>query len=1031
MTNEGLLPQNQKLTIIPTGIKRHQHDLNCEDAGCEEVVNLRFKNGSWRTVGEKTAVWSWDHGCALLYYHAYINEKNGTDYYVGVAYEGLGLPNLYLVKPTAQTKTSIKGISTDPSETVLSVTSLNSILIVTTADKELIFNWDNDTSAYVELSKDICPDISFQYQVSPDATDWIIITGGDYKEFDTQAELFDQILIEKYKKRQKGLFSHCWIMIQWAFRLWDGSYIRHSQPFLLKLSNGTPDYWQTLVEAAKYHTILETGIPKFYINMPTAVRANLEHYKGLISDLCVFMSQDVSQYLCEYNGSPYTTDGVGHRYAFSDNTDSLHQLVNLYPYYLAKEVKYSELMESDNTTKFEINLNEVINKLNFSGDGGENIDTVEKIPVRHNTYSFKRLGGGNWLNLLYGGFGALTKNGNWNKVWYTQDDAEQTVEATDEAGSFILQSQPELPVDDFSNHTLIGNATPYIYNAKLHKGNINVRFGNAPQFSEWNAFTGYTLMPAGDMPGIWTFYREVKIVTDLGDRYVREVFTPYLQVNISSDMLRIPPIVSYPDARATRIRIIIKKTGDANYYEMASFELKSHKIYNYAYCITNETTTGADPEYLLFDFTNIVFTNNFPASFPNVCGVNGIDAMATDDRYYLDKNRVQVSRINNALYYPSMYSYQFGNSETVILAFGSQSAPISPGQFGQFPLSVFTSQGIFLMQQGGGDVIYSAIVPLNNEVAFKNSICELGGAIVYASRDGLKILSGNRLQHISREVEGVPSDKLINDSYYINFITNADGHLVNLYQYLSEEDFLTYLDENVRVCYDKMNKELIISNRDLFTDQGRNSSSGYSYVYNLPYKTWHKITDTWHQFILVNSRWVGLKNYRAGYTTGLGAQYMDGETSVLQDCMIQSRPMKWGSYEFKKMRTIVQRSLCCVGDILDSPQDADDKFGMYMFASLENNIWKFVKGIKVSQTFGMIQHPTLGSNEASVRQIVLLTAVKSKDMVFSHWEILRGLTNPDKLGTEARHDTENLLGEYDAQQYGESYDIGISTENLP
>ena len=87
-TNEAVLDTNKALTIIPAGIKRHQDDLNCEDNGCEEIINLRYKHGAWRVVGEKAALWQHNHAFQWIYYHAEVNEKNSTDYYLG--YSALG-----------------------------------------------------------------------------------------------------------------------------------------------------------------------------------------------------------------------------------------------------------------------------------------------------------------------------------------------------------------------------------------------------------------------------------------------------------------------------------------------------------------------------------------------------------------------------------------------------------------------------------------------------------------------------------------------------------------------------------------------------------------------------------------------------------------------------------------------------------------------------------------------------------------------------------------------------------------------------
>jgi len=1005
MTNEAVLQQNKTITVIPSGIKRHQHDMNCEDAGCEEIINMRYHNGAWQTVGAKQQEWQYNHQCSDIYYHPERN-ASGTSIYVGY---NPATRYIVSINPDAGTSTNLFQLAA--SETFSRFTSLSSILVIYTDKTVYYYHWNNDSSQYLHLSQDIKPQVYFSYQHEDEFTVPPTDTTETEDFFQTQAELFNAIIVAKYKMRNKGLFCHAYTVVQWAYRMWDGSYIMHSQPYLLRLSDEEAYFTRVRDDITPtnevYQCTLRCGKPIFYIQDPGNVITNLEKYKGLITHLCVFMSQDVSQYLFETNLEDFGDDSGFYKYAFTNNTDSLDQLMNLYPLYLAKEVPLQDVLNATmGVTKFEISVNESINKLNYNGDGGESIDTVEKIPVRHNTYSWKKFG--RWIGNIF-----RSQENDKPQFWFDTEDAEQTTESTDEAGSFILQAQPELPIDDFTHHILLPDATPYVYNTKLHLGDLNVKFWKGDDPSKWlygdsgnsnTAISGYV------------FAREITIETDKGARYVVEQFNPYythlVLYGVDRYIIGIPNVVSYPDLRATKIRIVY--FDNVHFRELASYDLKSHKMYNFAYCITNREFLSDDTGYLSYS-NDAVYIDLLDASH------NPLTTLHADRRYYKDTNRVQVSQNNNILHFPAKYSYQIGNSSNEIRCFASQSAPLSAGQFGQHPLTVFTSQGTYVMQQGNGQVIYSAVIPLNNEIAYKNSICELGGAIVYAATNGIRLLVGNEVQHLSRDLEGSPSEKLKNDSYYVNFINNIENNLVYLYYSLSEEDFLDYLSENVRIVYDNINKELIVSNRDLFTDEGRYSQVPYSYVYNMEFKTWHKIKDSWHDFMMIDSKWYGVRNFRTGYFTGHGMWSITDETAELMDCMIQSRPMKLGSFNFKKIKGVAQRSLCYVGDPIESNISDDKKFGLYLFGSLENNYYKFLKGIKISQGFGMIQYPSLPSIHQSVHHVVLLTAVNSKDFVFSHWEILTEQNMPGKFAPEARLHTENLTGDYNSLDYGDSY----------
>ena len=1039
MTNDAVKQPGQTIQIIPTGIKRHQEDFNCEDNGCEEVINLRYKNGTWKVVGEKDTYLTFPDGNTPtnLYYHDATELPNTIiKYFVGYTNSrSFVLYEFYTFTPLSLQSTSTI-LSLPYGETFLHFRSLKNILIITTDKDEYLFKWDSDARNYVRLSKNIKPDIKYGFEYR----DQIFI-----EDKATQAELFDQIMIEKYKKRRAGKLSESFAVFQCAFKLWDGSYIMYSQPqivtmtldlhysdyqcFRKRVDPGTPTN-------ETYSVHLNCGIPIFWLKFQPGFKDNLEKYKGLITHFCIFMSQDVSRFLFEYSDNIFdqvvdVDDGKTYDlYEFKNNTESINQLMRTHPYYLAREVKFDDLINNDETYQYEIRVSDVTNVLNYNGDGKDSIDSVEKIPVRHNVYSWKRGGSLSASEVILAQTIALGPalehlQKNYDRVWYTYEDAKpDEIQSEDDAGTFVLQAQPELPVDDFTNHNLVSLGNPYIYNAKIHKGNIKVKFGSGENYSCWYGEPAGTL---GDTTG-WTWYREIKIETDMGTRYVVEEFDPYVFVSFPRAYLIIPNVISYPDARATRIRLLCKTGAGENIYQLASYDLEAHKMYNFAYKITNKIegddiggsgSDGGDPDYIAFD--NAVITINSATIGTDffICGSTA-ESVATENRYYTDKNRVQVSRINNALMYPSMFSYQIGDSETEVKCFASQSVPVSPGQFGQFPLSVFTSKGIWLMQQGAGDIVYSAVVPLNTEIAYKNSICELGGAIVYAAIDGVKVLSGNQVQHISKVVEGTPSEKLKWDSYYIGFIEDTDsetGHLVNLYPYLSEEDFLDYLDENVRIVHDNINRELIISNRDLFTNPGRASAESYSYVYNLEHQVWSKITDSFHQFLQIGGNWIGFKNYRSDYTTGLMGQYINRESAAFKDVMIQTRPMKWGTFDFKKMLKLVQRSVNTIQDGLYDP-DNDDKFGLYLFASLDNLAYRFIKGQQISQAMGWVQHPSLMSARASHRHHVILCAVNTNAFNLSHWEVNFEPTLASQIGREARLNTEDIEGDYSGSGAG-------------
>lgn len=968
-------PRTELLNIIPVGIQHHQHDNICHDAACQEIINLRHENGVWKVVGDKEVYLTFpSEQPEKLYYHPAANEDAGTSqYFVGYDSDGVGKIALYEF---------VSGVYLSETDLLLDIevnhfTHLNNFLIASSADDEYIWVWDKGTSAYKRLDQMIKPDIIYGYQ----AKDTISIVPDPEKEAHaTQAQLFDQFLIEKYKMRVKGYFCHSFMVMQYAFRLFDGSYILHSQPQIVKMGNSGADYYKDITDGDpakhRYGLDIDVGIPYFMLNLDTTVRQNLEKYEGLISHFCVFATQDVSRYLLKYNPTPYSTDASKEYYLFSDNEDSVNQLMNIFPYYLVKEVKYKDLMDSNDSTQFDVSLAEMINKISYDGNAVENLTDVEKIPVRKVSKKWK------WDIQNFGNVATLGLFSAESNTIYYDMEAVADNEATDDEASFVLQSQPELPIDFGTHHKFISRVQPFVYNNRLHKGDIVTRFDDSEQYSLWK----------NEVPGSFereyipngAFKMEVKLATDQGDKWVVEDISPYVYTYAYAPTvyhLYVPNVVSYPDIRASRLRLILVMNGVAR-YEILNADLNQHKIYNYAYAITNKSGFESDADYLDFNEMDIEMdiTDLSPHPF---CNGTDADLLATDDRFYTDLNRVQVSKNSNPLVYSAFNSYQIGGSQERIKALASQSTPVSTGQFGQYPLTIFTSEGTWLLQgSASGEMLYNQIIPLNKEVAFEKSICQLGPSILYASRDGIKLLGGGDLKNMSSVLHGTPSDVLVYDTHY-NLFTDNGTNYVDLIDYVSTEDFRNFMDDNVRIVFDRIHKEIIVSNDAYFENDKK-----YSWVFNVDTASWHKITDSWSDFIWIDSKPYGIK-----VANGMQRLYdIEDESGRMaaKDIMLQTRVMKLGGLNYKKIKQLVERSVFSIADKEASDAGILTKYsGHYLFQAVNSRSWKFIQGLQIPEdAYDVVEFPKMWSPHQSTRYAVLMVAMNTTDFILSHWELV-------------------------------------------
>lgn len=290
----------------------------------------------------------------------------------------------------------------------------------------------------------------------------------------------------------------------------------------------------------------------------------------------------------------------------------------------------------------------------------------------------------------------------------------------------------------------------------------------------------------------------------------------------------------------------------------------------------------------------------------------------TDNIDYEKGNVMYVSNLNNPFFFPADQVYQFN---TDIVGVQSNVVALSQGQFGQFPLYVFTKDGIYAMNVGSGEVAYSSQTPVTRDVCNNpESICELDTMVAFSTDRGLMVINGTVTELISEKIYGfLPSCSV--SSPIIGKILNV----ASLGEEISSVVFPDYIEE-AKIGYNYEAKEIVVANMNF----------PYSYVYSLKTGEWHKISQNIDSF--VNSY---------PYTWAVsGNQILDlnnTHRSVSTIALI-SRPIKMGTLTHKRilqtaLRGIVKRSLSDLyikgepvmfrGDTVDIFSDV----GMYVLAS--------------------------------------------------------------------------------------------------
>lgn len=144
-------------------------------------------------------------------------------------------------------------------------------------------------------------------------------------------------------------------------------------------------------------------------------------------------------------------------------------------------------------------------------------------------------------------------------------------------------------------------------------------------------------------------------------------------------------------------------------------------------------------------------------------------------------NKIYTSEVNNPFYFPLAGINTVGTGE--IVGIRSTTKALSQGQFGQFPLYAFSSDGIWALQLSDAG-LYSSIQPISRDICNNpDSITQLDSSIVFSTERGLKLLQGSDISLLSSSLEGVNIDETffnVNPDFSDLFIPDTDTFVETL-----------------------------------------------------------------------------------------------------------------------------------------------------------------------------------------------------------------------------------------------------------
>lgn len=264
-------------------------------------------------------------------------------------------------------------------------------------------------------------------------------------------------------------------------------------------------------------------------------------------------------------------------------------------------------------------------------------------------------------------------------------------------------------------------------------------------------------------------------------------------------------------------------------------------------------------------YPGVTFDNNNTSSLT--------PAVSNDTIY--EPNRLQVSSPNNPLALPFDLSYRFGSVNNRILALQVATMQVAEEKVGDLPLYVFTEEGIYALR-AGSETVYAKTEFINFDKIVNPNTIAVDGGIIYITYRGVHLLRGSNSTVISTPIHGI--DGAIPPLLYdCKMLTPAQSNEVVFFKEDSYEAACVY---NLDTGY--------WSTRDLYAS---------------------KLTDD----MLVTSN---------GDSFNLYDTDREPESS-LRFVNIETRAIKLGNVEFKRLETIIPRMTANANVVLDAAQALD------------------------------------------------------------------------------------------------------------
>lgn len=721
----------------------------------------------------------------------YIHESGSYKHFIGM-YLSANSPVIRWYNSDGEDKKTI--VAFDAGVTIRSITSVgNTLIIITSAGTYYaIFQKDNDPEGdyeflgekppFIELSFTLGWEEKLDYELGGiEITDnetskkgfyeafqqtnltcdetFIKVSGSTFKGGDKcieikaakQSEVTESIyaLINRTNNiiARNGLF-YANFMIRYCYRMFDGSMIMHSAPLFMPTQ--VPNSYLVYC-----HNVYFNGSTITYGEVSGGRHHIIEKVEDSVkySDVIEGVTIDPNKWMLEH------PDEVEKKYKFN-----ISKITFMY-YPRALRLKYSLSGNIELLKKW----NDVIKSVDvFITPPITNVDTNEKInSLEIYPASYYQIDRGavveEWSNkdgsrtcITTVRFPTISHDAYNNKLRNTSafykvaslpvsELKERTTSELpiDKTAVYNISLQEQMK-DDYKTHNLLTAKGGYVYNHRLNLFGVTEKL--------FSGFTRDTMFPSAT-----TLYDKdkdnstriiTKIVTVLnttsGKKYVeRNINTTDSYLLQDYMIINLPKF--YPDSRAEKMVIFTTDKKKIEY--IYSFTLKECEELNGSIHMGDFQDNPSD--YIISSFTYSV-----------------------DDTVELP-NKIYTSEADNAFYFPVNAINTVGIG--TIQGIAATTRALSQGQFGQYPLMAFSTDGIWAMDVSAQGT-YSSIHPISRDVCSNPlSITQLDQSVFFVTNRSANRVAESQIASMSDVLDGPFFNIVSHMGKFFNYFLDASG----------------------------------------------------------------------------------------------------------------------------------------------------------------------------------------------------------------------------------------------------------------